>query len=166
MFLRYLQQLFDVFCSLYYVNLVSKYMVSLCISTRYIVVSVTYVNIIHRIMLLLLFSCRQVVMVNHFILISGIFLPAGLKIAAKPRRILHRILLLKALFRCLTAYINYVIFYTNKGCDEDTRKSKIPREEAARWKASVTLLFAIPLLSHGEEMPHRVRPLKRQWVTA
>ena len=38
-------------------------------------------------------------------------------------------------------------------------------ERVPLWcKASVPLPTAIPLPSRGEEMPRRVRPLKRQWV--
>jgi len=42
------------------------------------------------------------------------------------------------------------------------RCGKIPREDAIWCKASVILPPWIPLLSRREEMPGRVRPLKRQ----
>lgn len=57
-----------------------------------------------------------------------------------------------------------VLCYSNKvkGNDEDPTLCKKLREEPVWWNGSAPLLCVIPLLSHGEEMPHRVRPLKRQ----
>ena len=66
----------------------------------------------------------------------------------------------------LTFWGRYAIFPVGKGCDEDMPVRKAAQRGAGWWEGSATLPDRIPLLSCGEEMLRRVRPLMRQWVTA
>ena len=53
-------------------------------------------------------------------------------------------------------------FLYKKAVMKTRGSGKIPREDAIWCKATVTLPETIPLLSCGEEMPRRVRPLQCQ----
>ena len=62
----------------------------------------------------------------------------------------------------LTSPEKYAKFSLIKAVTKTRAAGKIPREDAIWCKAAVPLPTAIPLPSRGEEMPRRVRPLKRQ----
>ena len=59
-----------------------------------------------------------------------------------------------------------LLFFRKKLWRKTCRSGKNPREEPIWCEGFVPLPERIPLLSRREEMPWRVRPLKRQWVTA
>ena len=61
---------------------------------------------------------------------------------------------------------NVLNFCLIKAVTEIRVPGKIPREEAACWKASVPLPWASPLPSRGLEIARRARPLTRQWVAS
>ena len=59
-----------------------------------------------------------------------------------------------------------LLFFRKKLWWRHALTERFPERVPLWCKASVPLRTAIPLLSRREEMPWRVRPLKRQWVAS